>query len=203
MKKLFWVLNLIFALTGDCWSADWIPIGGPFGSHHEFQFGVDKLAGFGGCIVDERYESQFIGGPCIDPLVIKRYGETTFTLGGGVLYNAEHGNPTYVIQPGFMIGPVIQAGIQKTAERVPYLASLADIPVPKFVQYIGSITRVQISFGYRPHSSPDIGHVCKQKTGLPFDCTGGIGIRFDGTDAVEYVGGLLVKGLGYDGDHQN
>lgn len=172
----------------------WIPLGGKFGKDSEFQFGLNKYAGIGGEVLDERMESQFLSGPAIDPFALMFKSSAAFTLGAAVLYNAEHGNATYSIQPGFVLTPMVQAVLSKTIERLPYLARITDIKVPKIIMYAGGITRFYLSFGYRPNSSPDIAHVCRQKLGVPFDCTAGFGVRIDGTDAVEWAANLIKNG---------
>jgi hypothetical protein len=144
----------------------------------------------GGCILDERMDAQFLGGPCIKPAAIRYDGKPTLGLGFGVLYNAEHGNASYNIYPGFTIGPVASIALNAAAERIPYLENLTNIEIPKFWTQIANATEIFGSIGWRPIHSP----------GVHSDMTAGFGFRIDGSDAVEKAASLIQKGLGYGPD---
>lgn len=171
--------------------ADMYPIGSSFGSHGEFQLGLDRMPAIGGCVLNERMDAQFLAGPCIDPLLLTRNGQPIFSLGAGVLYNAERGNPTYNVQLGFIVGPLAKQGIGFVVDRIPVVERVTHIELPGFFIQLADATRLYVSAGPRPIHTKDV----------KSDFTAGFGFRVDCTNAVEYVAGLLKAGLSYGPNH--
>lgn len=185
-----WLLAVALVCFGSTANAQLYPIGRSFGSSGQFQFALDKLPAIGGCVLDERMDAQFLGGPCLDPLDMLVHGEPALTLGGAVLYNAEHGNPTYNIQVGFVAGTIAKNTITSIAEKIPVFESLTSIELPKFWTEVSKRTRFLLSAGPRPIHTKDVHS----------NFTAGFGFRIDGTDALITAGQLIQKGLGYGPD---
>ncbi|MES2155448.1 MAG: hypothetical protein V4510_09970 [bacterium] len=126
--------------------ADWVKIGGPFGSRGQWQVGFDKSATVGSCAAYAVNAKFLMAGPCRDVLILAKDKLPIFHLGGAALYSASH-TPGYVGRLGFNVGPAAKSLLEDVASKVPYLEAATDWQAPAPLAYLGKITTLDYMAG--------------------------------------------------------
>ncbi len=126
--------------------ADWIKLGGTFGSRDQWQFGFDKSATAGSCAMYAVRAKFLMGGPCRDVFILAKDRIPAFHLGGAALFSASH-TPGYLARVGFTVGPAAKGLLAFTAEKLPYNEAAAEWSAPAPLAYVGKITTFDYSAG--------------------------------------------------------
>jgi hypothetical protein len=134
------------ASSGALTPADWIKIGGAFGSRGQWQFGFDKSATVGSCAAYAVRAHFTMAGPCRDVFLLAKDKVPAFHLGGAILYSSDH-TPGYTARLGFNVGPALSSGLGAAADRIPYLESLTGWRAPQPLAYLGKITTLDYFIG--------------------------------------------------------
>lgn len=159
-------------------SMEWYKLGSPFGKNKAWQFGLDtSLMPAGGCVQRELHDGQWLAGPCRDIFLLAKAQDdgsfrSIFHLGAYAMANAQRVNWSYGPRFGVNAGQVVKLGLVKIIDNVPYLEALADLHLPKFMQYADKVLTFDYGVAYRPvHDSSVNGnwtHGPMVKLDLPF-----------------------------------
>ena len=148
--------------------ADWIKLGGPFGPGKAWQFGFDKSPTLGAEMGFDFLHSTFLGGTERDVFVLAHKSQQAMHLGGFLGWTSDNAHFAYLCVLGVNIGPATASLLNRMADKIPLLESLADWPAPPALAYLGNILTLDGLGG--PYGGADRGKWaggCALKASIP------------------------------------